>query len=77
MQIPTFDPDWDAALRGLGMEPAPRRAVRNRGGDDDSDDEFGNRKKKKKKRPVNFDRMKVTNAHLPELFKAPQVDRVD
>ena len=56
------------------MEPAPRRAVRNRGGDDDSDDEFGYRKKK---RPVNFDRMKVTNAHLPELFKAPQVDRVD
>tara|TARA_B110000977_G_scaffold87961_1_gene116980 strand:+ start:1018 stop:1854 length:837 start_codon:yes stop_codon:yes gene_type:complete len=74
VNIPTHDPDWDTALRNLGMEPAPRRASINRA-DDDSDDE--GKKKKKKKRAVNFDRMKVTNAHLPELFKAPQVDRLD
>ena len=33
--------------------------------------------KKKKKRAVNFERMNVTNAHMPELFKAEQVDRLD
>ena len=34
-------------------------------------------KKEKKKRKVNFERMNVTNVHMPELFKAAQVDRLD
>ena len=51
---------------------------RARAGDDDDDEDAADaRKKKKKRRAVNFERMKVTNAHLPELFKAPQVERLD
>jgi transcription initiation factor TFIIE subunit beta len=67
--IPEHDNEFDAALRKAGHEPAPRRAARPTG--HDSDDEGGGRKRAraKKKRKVNFERMKVTNAHLPELFK--------
>ena len=75
--IPAHDPDWDQALRQIGVEPAPRRAHAARGGDDDDEDDNAGKKKKKKRRAVNFERMKVTNAHLPELFKAPQVERLD
>jgi transcription initiation factor TFIIE subunit beta len=77
--IPSHDPDFDAALRNVGAEPAPRRSTAPRAGDDDSDEEGGGKakKKKKKRRAVNFERMKVTNVHLPELFKAPQVERLD
>jgi transcription initiation factor TFIIE subunit beta len=75
--IPAHDPDWDQALRQIGVEPAPRRAHAARGGDDDDEDDDAGKKKKKKKRAVNFARMKMTNAHLPELFKAPQVERLD
>ena len=67
--IPEHDNEFDAALRKAGHEPAPRRAARPTG--HDSDEEGGGRKRAraKKKRKVNFGRMKVTNAHLPELFK--------
>ena len=75
--IPAHDPDWDQALRQIGVEPAPRRAHAARGGDDDDEDDDAGKKKKKKRRAVNFERMKVTNVHLPELFKAPQVERLD
>lgn len=63
----------------IGAEPAPRRATLagGGGGDDDDDGWEGGKKKAKKKRAVNFDRMKVTNVHLPELFKKPQVDSLD
>jgi transcription initiation factor TFIIE subunit beta len=74
------DADFDTALRKVGVEPAPRRATAGAGGaggDDDDDGWEGGKKKAKKKRAVNFERMKVTNVHLPELFKAPQVDRLD
>ena len=78
VEIPAHDPDFDAAVRDVGAEPAPRRATTARAGDDDSDEEGGGKgKKKKKRRAVNFERMKVTNVHLPELFKAPQVERLD
>ena len=82
VEVPEHDVDFDAALRKIGLEPAPRRsaATPGHGGDDDDDDDEGGggkKKKAKKKRAVNFERMKVTNVHLPELFKAPQVDRLD
>ena len=79
--IPAEDPAWDAALRAVGAEPAPRRAAVGRmggeGSDSDEDGAGERRARKRKKRAVNFERMKVTNAHLPELFKKPQVERLD
>ena len=75
--IPQHDPDWDQALRRLGIEPAPRRTHAARAHDDDDSDDEGEKKRRKKKRAVNFERVKVTNAHLPELFKKPQVERLD
>lgn len=82
VEVPEHDAEFDAALQKIGMEPAPRRATvpgaGGRGDDGEEDDEWeGGKQKKKKKRAVNFERMKVTNVHLPELFKAPQVDRLD
>ena len=79
VEIPTHDADFDAAIRKVGAEPAPRRAIGGGPGANDDEDEEGEggKKRGKKKRAVNFERMKVTNVHLPELFKAPQVDRLD
>jgi transcription initiation factor TFIIE subunit beta len=83
VELPAEDDAFDAALRAIGEEPAPRRDTR--GGKTEDDDEFdaeGNRKiKTKKKRAVNFERMKLTNVHLPEMFKkgaaGDGVDRLD
>lgn len=86
VELPAHDADLDAALRKIGTEPAPRRATMpggpggGRNGEEEEDDDDGwegGKKKGKKKRAINFERRKVTNAHLPELFKAPQVDRLD
>jgi len=56
-------------LRREGIEPTPRPVY-----DLGPQPEL---KKEKKKRKVNFERMNVTNVHMPELFKAAQVDRLD
>ena len=69
IEIPEYDVDFDKALRREGIEPTPR-PVYDLGPAPEVE-------KKKKKRAVNFERMNVTNAHMPELFKAAQVDRLD
>ena len=69
VEIPQHDVDFDKALRREGIEPTPR-PVYDLGPAPEVE-------KKKKKRAVNFERMNVTNAHMPELFKAEQVDRLD
>ena len=69
IEIPHHDVDFDKALRREGIEPTPR-PVYDLGPAPEVE-------KKKKKRAVNFERMNVTNAHMPELFKAEQVDRLD
>jgi len=69
VEIPEHDVDFDKALRREGIEPTPRPVY-----------DLGPQPelvKAKKKRAVNFERMNVTNAHMPELFKAAQVDRLD
>ena len=69
VEIPEHDVDFDKALRSQGIEPTPRPIY-----------DLGPAPeivKKKKKRQVNFERMNVTNAHMPELFKKDQVDRLD
>jgi transcription initiation factor TFIIE subunit beta len=69
VEIPEHDVDFDKALRREGIEPTPRPVY-----------DLGPQPeliKEKKKRAVNFERMNVTNAHMPELFKAAQVDRLD
>lgn len=68
VEIPEHDVDFDKALRREGIEPTPR-PVFDLGPLPDV--------KSKKKRAVNFERMNVTNVHMPELFKAAQVDRLD
>jgi transcription initiation factor TFIIE subunit beta len=69
VEIPEHDVDFDKALRREGIEPTPRPVY-----DLGPQPEL---KKEKKKRKVNFERMNVTNVHMPELFKAAQVDRLD
>ena len=68
IEIPEYDVDFDKALRREGIEPTPRPVY---------DLGPAPEVEKKKKRAVNFERMNVTNAHMPELFKAAQVDRLD
>lgn len=69
VEIPEHDVDFDKILRREGIEPTPR-PVYDLGPAPEVE-------KKKKKRQVNFERMNVTNAHMPELFKAEQVERLD
>ena len=49
VEIPAHDPDFDAAVRDVGAEPAPRRATTARAGDDDSDEEGGARGKRRRR----------------------------
>ena len=75
--IPAHDPDWDQALRQIGVEPAPRRAHAARAAATCDRRRRRREEEKEKETAVNFARVKMTNAHLPELFKAPQVERLD
>ena len=73
--IRAHDPDWDQALRQIGVEPAPRRAHAARGGDVRRSGTPG--KVFKKRRGEFRAREASIRRTCPSSFKAPQVGRLD
>ena len=67
VKIPEEEAEFDKELRKANMEPAAKRSFRKV-----SREELEAEKKlmKKKKRAPNFERMKLTNVHMKDLFKA-------
>lgn len=59
---------FDELLRKSGIQKAARKEPRKRG---------FNRKSPKKRKPKYFKIRKITNEHLPELFKSSQPDQID
>jgi transcription initiation factor TFIIE subunit beta len=71
VKIPDEDAEFDKELRKVNMEPAAKRSFRKV-----SREELEAEKKlmKKKKRAPNFERMKLTNVHMKDLFKGDAPD---
>jgi transcription initiation factor TFIIE subunit beta len=71
VKIPDEDAEFDKELRKANMEPAAKRSFRKV-----SREELEAEKKlmKKKKRAPNFERMKLTNVHMKDLFKGDAPD---
>ena len=71
VKIPEEEAEFDKELRKANMEPAAKRSFRKV-----SREELEAEKKlmKKKKRAPNFERMKLTNVHMKDLFKGDAPD---
>lgn len=71
VKIPEDEDEFDKELRRVNIEPASKRSFRKV-----SREELEAEKKmmKKKKRAPNFERMKLTNVHMKDLFKGDAPD---
>ena len=71
VKIPEEEDEFDKELRRVNIEPAAKRSFRKV-----SREELEAEKKmmKKKKRAPNFERMKLTNVHMKDLFKGAAPD---
>ena len=71
VKIPEDEDEFDKELRRVNIEPAAKRSFRKV-----SREELEAEKKmmKKKKRAPNFERMKLTNVHMKDLFKGDAPD---
>jgi transcription initiation factor TFIIE subunit beta len=71
VKIPEEEAEFDKELRKANMEPAAKRSFRKV-----SREELEAEKKlmKNKKRAPNFERMKLTNVHMKDLFKGDAPD---
>jgi transcription initiation factor TFIIE subunit beta len=73
IKVPDDDAEFDNLLRKNNIEPAQKRSFRKVSKEELEEEK---KKMKKKKRAPNFERMKLTNVHMKEMFKGAAPDRL-